>query len=82
MVCKLYEAQAQAMQVYSIKQQNYLGMDLSKCQPQREFSHTLNKHPEKHITSHFRCKLRGSVLSYQLLDYEKVAVLKLNPSVH
>ena len=81
-VCTLYEARAQAMQKYSIEQQHELRMGLSKCQPQCAFAHTLDVIPEEHITTLFGRVLRGSVLSYQLSDYEKAAVLKLKPSVH
>ena len=81
-VYTLYEARAQAMQEYSIKQQHELRMGLFKCQPQCAFAHTLKLISEEHITTLFGRVPRGSVLSYQLSDNEKAAVLKPKPSLH
>lgn len=46
------------------------------------FAHTLNVIPEEYIKTKFGHVPRESVLSYQLLDYEKSAVVKPKPSVH
>ena len=81
-VCTLYEARAQGMQAYSIKQQEDLKAGLLKSQSQCAFAQILNVTSEEHVSTHFGEVPKGSVLSYQLSDYEKVAVLKPQPSVH
>ncbi len=81
-LCTLYEARAQAMQEYSFSQQHDLKVGLSKCLPHCAFAQTLNVPAEEYVTTQFGLAPKGSILSYQLSDYEKSSVVKLEPSVH
>ena len=78
----LYEARAQVMQEYSFKQQHDLKVGLSVCQPRCVFAQILNVPPKEIIATHLRHAPKGSILSYQLSDYEKPSVVEPEPSVH
>ena len=69
-VCTLYEARAQGMQTYSIKQQEDLRMGFFRYQPQCAFAQILNVTPGEHVSTHFGGVPKGCILSCQLSDYE------------
>ena len=72
-ICTLYEARAQAVQDYSATQQLSLKERLVKCKPTCAFAQILPGNTnEDTVTTPFGVVPKGSILSYQSLEYERL----------
>ena len=71
-VCSLYEARAKSVQDYNFEQQHDLKSGLMDDHPSCAFAQLLpDNPPEEFVSTPFGCTPKGSILSYQALEYEK-----------
>ena len=71
-ICTLYEARSYALQNYSCEQQMNLKESLVQCKPTCGFADSSRKCHSKCDSDSFGAAPKGSFLSYQSLEYEKL----------